>query len=247
MTKSIIYYTIVLFLIIISKIDTYADTESNDSIEKSTKEIKAVDSLAAVTKNLEELVVERSNVIRRGNADSYIITEEMRRGKYSAGELLRNIPDMDYNLMSEEVTYLGSSKVVILLDSIPKDAAYIKRQSPNRFDRIDVVQHPGGQYRDYDVLINFHPRPHYTGFETNTRIPLTIMPDGNNGKGNDLERISPYIDGTYMYDKLTLSAFATWLRYRSGSTTYSSNEFPLNNYSETMIERDRKDPLKVAR
>ena len=142
--------------------------------------------------------------------------------------------------MSEEVTYLGSTKVVILLDSVPKDEAYIKRQSPNRFDRIDIVQHPGGIYKDYDVLINYHPRPHYTGFETNTKIPLAIMPDGNNGKGNELENISPYIDATYMYDKLTLSANALWSWQRDGSSTYSSTEFPLNNYSEVMVERDRK-------
>lgn len=237
---------VVVLLIFVCNINLLAETLSNDTVIKSTKKINDVDSLSTV-KDLDELVVERSNVIRCGNTESYIVTEEMRKGKYTAGELLRNISGMDYHPMSEEVTYLGSTKVVILLDSVPKDEAYIKRQSPNRFDRIDIVQHPGGIYKDYDVLINYHPRPHYTGFETNTKIPLAIMPDGNNGKGNELENISPYIDATYMYDKLTLSANALWSWQRDGSSTYSSTEFPLNNYSEVMVERDRKNPIRIFR
>ncbi|MDE6339100.1 MAG: outer membrane beta-barrel family protein [Muribaculaceae bacterium] len=237
---------VVTLSILLFNIKGFAETVVNDSVAKSAAEALAADTLPTV-RDLDELVVERSNVIRRGNTDSYIVTQEMRKGKYTAGELLRNIEGMDYQPMSEEVTYLGSTKVVILLDSIPKDESYIKRQSPDRFDRIDIVQNPGGLYKDYDVLINYHPRPHYTGFESNIKAPVTVMPDGNNGKGKDVSEIAPYLDATYMYDKLTISATASWLWRRTGRSSYSSTEFPLNNYSETMVERDRKDPLQMTR
>ncbi len=59
-----------------------ADSVASDSISK--------------TRDLKELVVEASNVTRRGNAESYVITKDMRRGSRTAGELLRKINGMHY-------------------------------------------------------------------------------------------------------------------------------------------------------
>ncbi len=216
------------------------------SIPQNAVDSIATDSITKV-KDLKELTVTASNVIRRGNMESYIITKDMRKGSRTAGELLRKVNGMHYQPFSEALTYLGSSNVVLLVDSLEKDASYIKRQSPDRFDRIDVVPHPSGKYTGYDVLINFHPKPNYVGFETNVRETMDIMPDGNNGRGNDFSDNKTYIDGTYMQNKLTVTALANWQWSRSGSTYYTKTEYPMSDYSETQLERDRKDPQTINR
>lgn len=236
---------LIFTIVALSYLSVRAEEAQVDSTQVAKTDSVSVDSLPTV-KDLDELVVERSNVIRRGNTDSYIVTEEMRKGKYTAGELLRNISGMDYEPMSEEVRYLGSTNVIILVDSIEKDASYIKRQSPNRFDRIDIVERPGGQYRGYDVLINYHPRPHYVGLEINMRSPFAIRPE-DNGKGKAFANISPYVDATYMYEKLTITGIVNWQWARSASSTYSSTEYPMNQYSETIELQDRRDPIRRQR
>lgn len=194
-------------------------------------------------KNLDELVVKATNVIRRGNMESYVITKDMREGKRTAGELLNKVNGMHYMPFTEDLTYLGSKNIIMLVDSLERDVSYIKRQSPKRFDRIDIIPQPGGKYNGYDVLINFHSKPNYTGFESNIRGTVDIIPNDQNGKGDALKKTYAYLDMTYMYDKLNISATANWNRTRNNSSTYTSSEYPLNKYSEISIEHDKKDPI----
>lgn len=243
-------FSVVLFLSIMP-IVCMAKQASPLSVNSMESNVLSADSVASdsisKTRDLKELVVEASNVTRRGNAESYVITKDMRRGSRTAGELLRKINGMHYLPFTEALTYLGSSNVVLLVDSLQKDASYIKRQSPDRFDRIDVVPQPGGKYTGFDVLINFHSKPNYTGFETNVRESIDIMPDGNNGKGNDFAKNFTYLDGTYMFNKLTVTALANWQWSKSGSNEYRSTDYPMSDYSEIQLERDRKDPQNLNR
>ena len=34
-----------------------------------------------------------------------------------------------------------------------------------RFDRMEIVHNPTGKYQGYDVLINFHTKENYEGYE----------------------------------------------------------------------------------
>lgn len=60
---------------------------------------EAVDSVAtdSLTRQLKEVTVEGSNIIRKGNHDIYTITLQMRKEARNTGELLGNIPGMFYN------------------------------------------------------------------------------------------------------------------------------------------------------
>lgn len=243
-------FSIVLFLTIMP-IVCMAKQASPLSVNSMESNVLSADSVASdsisKTRDLKELVVEASNVIRRGNMESYIITKDMRKGNRTAGELLRKINGMHYQPFTEALTYLGSSNVILLVDSLQKDESYIKRQSPDRFDRIDIVPQPTGKYTGFDVLINFHTKPNYVGFETNVRETIDIMPDGNNGRGNDLAKNGTYLDATYMLNKLTVTASAKWNWSKTGTSQYTKTDYPVSDYSETQLERDRKDPLTVQR
>ena len=155
-----------------------------------------VDSIKPAV-SLDEVTVEASTISHRGTRDSYMITQDMKRGLRTAGELLMRVNGAFYNPVSHDLTYLGSSNIVLLVDSMERGADYIKRQSPNRFDRIVVVHQPTGKYSGYDALINFHTRPTYRGSEFNIGGNTWIRPDGVNGRGRDFNKTSPWAVFTY--------------------------------------------------
>lgn len=67
------------------------------------------------------------------------------------------------------------------------------------------------------------------------------------GKGNDFAKNFTYLDGTYMFNKLTVTALANWEWSKSGSNEYRSTDYPMSDYSEIQLERDRKDPQNLNR
>ncbi|MEZ3523392.1 outer membrane beta-barrel protein [uncultured Muribaculum sp.] len=205
-----------------------------------------VDSIKPAV-SLDEVTVKASTISHRGTRDSYMITQDMKRGLRTAGELLMRVNGAFYNPVSHDLTYLGSSNIVLLVDSMERGADYIKRQSPNRFDRIDVVHQPTGKYSGYDALINFHTRPTYRGSEFNIGGNTWIRPDGVNGRGRDFNKTSPWADFTYTEDKWNVQADASWQWEQSGMSTYTTRTFPLNNYEERMLEQDPRDPTDLMR
>ena len=205
-----------------------------------------VDSIKPAV-SLNEVTVEASTISHRGARDSYMITKEMKRGLSTAGELLMRVNGAFYNPVSHDLTYLGSRNIVLLVDSMERGADYIKRQSPNRFDRIDVVHQPTGKYSGYDALINFHTRPTYRGIEMNAGANTWIRPGGVNGRGKDFSKTYPWADVTYTDDKWNFQAEAGWQWEQSGMSFYETKTFPLNDYEERMLEHDPKDPDDIMR
>ena len=205
-----------------------------------------VDSIKPAV-SLDEVTVEASTISHRGARDSYMITKEMKRGLRTAGELLMRVNGAFYNPVSHDLTYLGSRNIVLLVDSMERGADYIKRQSPNRFDRIDVVHQPTGKYSGYDALINFHTRPTYRGVEMNAGANTWIRPGGVNGRGKDFSKTYPWADVTYTDDKWNFQAEAGWQWEQSGMSFYETKTFPLNDYEERMLEHDPKDPDDIMR
>lgn len=84
---------------------------------------EAADSAAtdSLTKELKEVTVQADVVKRHGNQTTYIVTKEMRRGAYDAGDLLANLPDIQYNRLTKVVEFAGRNNIKILVDSMEKD------------------------------------------------------------------------------------------------------------------------------
>lgn len=49
---------------------------------------------------------------------------------------------MFYNPLDRELKYLGSARVMLLIDGIEKDASYIKLLNPKRIARVSIDNHP---------------------------------------------------------------------------------------------------------
>lgn len=125
---------------------------------------------------LDTLVVSGSNITHYGDRDVIRITRSMRKGAYNTAELLGRIPGMYWNRGKNELNYLGSTKILILVDSLEKSNDYVKKLYHLRFDKIDVIQNPHGKYDGYDVLINLHTKEDYEGYEDNLGEETRILP-----------------------------------------------------------------------
>lgn len=205
------------------------------------------DSLAIDTLNLGEVQITASTVKREGMKESYMVTKAMREGTHEASELLARLNGIHYNYASKEVKYLGSNNIVILVDSVPKDASYIKRLSPKRFDRIDVISNPTGKYAGYDAVINFHTRPTYQGYEFSAYTQQAITPGDNNGKGKHYRKSNNGVDFTFTKEKLTFSVAPSFTYGNNNTSSEYIKDFPLNGWKEYTRAREKSDPSNRLR
>lgn len=215
--------------------------ERADSAALSQK----ADTLASQV-SLGEVVVKASNVTHKGMKDVYVVTPEMKQGIYNAGELLKRVNGIVYDPISRSIEYLGSKNIVILLDSVPKSEDYIKKLSPDRFDRIDVVNFPTGEYLGYDALINFHTRPAYTGYECNLFNQLYAVPGQRLGHGKWFNREDAQADFTYTHEKWNIYATVTPGWNREVNSVATTRRFLFNNVTETTLPHPKNRPSSIT-
>ncbi len=79
--------------------------------------------------------------------------------------MLGDLPNFYYNPADRRVTFNNSSNIVVLVDSIEKPTSDVLNLQHIRFDRMEIVHNPTGKYQGYDVLINFHTKENYEGYE----------------------------------------------------------------------------------
>lgn len=213
---------------------------TNDTVT-TKKNTKAYSDSTAFFKELHEVVVESSNVKTIGNEDIVTVSRKMRRGTGDAAELMGRLPGAFYNPATRELLYLGSKNIIILVDSIEKDASYIKTLNPIRFDRINVVRNPQGKYSGYDALINLHTKSNYEGYEGNFHGMLKYNPTYN-GKGNEIQTLHLPFSFTWTHNKINLYAKAEFFRVHEGKEEAYEKYYPLNNYKETILSNPNNKP-----
>lgn len=124
-----------------------------DSDENSGQEQSAVETTDTIEgKTFEEVELVQQTVKHEAHRDIFTVTKAMREGTTTAGELIGQVQGAFYNRATEAVSYMGSTNIKILVDSIDKDDNYIKRLNPARFSRIDVIHNPAGKYQQYDYI-----------------------------------------------------------------------------------------------
>ena len=216
-------------------VGTMANATLNNENQSSTDSIKS-------QVQLNEIVVKAETVKSHGNRDAYVVTKDMKHGLRDAGELLSRIQDLSYNPMTKEATYLGSKNIVILMDSVEKDEDYIKRLSPNRFDRIDVIHNPTGKYTGYDALINFHTRPTYQGYEFNTNAQVMMFPKNRHLDDGGMGSLHGNTGITYTRKKWNFMIDAGGSKSNTYNSEYYSKYYPFNDRTETTLLRDTDHP-----
>lgn len=99
----------------------------SDSLVNKTDSLITSDSYldSIMSKQLDEVQVSASLNRREGNKDIITITNAMREGTHNSGELLGKVAGVMYNPLTTELSYLGSKNIVVLVDGVQKDEAYI--------------------------------------------------------------------------------------------------------------------------
>lgn len=208
----------------------HTEKETNDSISE---------------KNLDEVMVVGQTVERRGDKERVTITANMRKGVSNIMEMLGRMNGFQYNYVSQKVTYLGSDNVKILVDSIEKDLDYVRHMNPKRFDVVNIVYQPTGQYRGYDALISLHTRPEYQGvdglvyegatFHPSKRHAYKIAEWGNQG------------EITYTNHKISTYAQIDYTLSQNSFSGVAKNEYPMNGITEQEVEPPVDNPKTRVR
>lgn len=207
---------------------------SKDTINGAAEpdSVEIVDSLH---RSLGEVTVTASNIERKGNHDLITITSSMRKGAVNTVQMLGSIQGMMLNRADNSLKYLGSDKIIILVDSVEKDVDYVKNLNHLRFDKIDVIHHPSGKYSEYDVLINLRKKEVYEGYEGNLRVDGELFTGHRNGCGHDFGYGGE--SGSFTYTRGRWNFFVQeHFNWRdNASSKYSEISYPLNNYRDAVI------------
>ena len=207
----------------------------------------AVDSLAIDSISLGEVVVKANTETHTPGSDRVRITRSMREGAYDVGRLLGRVPGVTFNPVNRTVSVQGSNNVKILVDSIERDEEVIKHMSPDKFEYVTVVHNPPGKYAGYDAVINIRTRATYRGYEGMLLESVGIAPGNGLGKGEHLSSWNNMAAASYTREKLTLSASGQYYLGHEASSSYYTQEYPLNNLRETVREQPLGDPVTRSR
>jgi len=190
---------------------------------------------STVVNSLNEVVVSTSNTVQKGNQTTVYINKELRHGARNTGQLLGNLQGFNWSYSKNDLSYHGSSNIMILEDGLEKPASYIKELYHLRFYKIDITDHPQGKYAGYDVLINLYTKADYEGYEGSLAVYNVNYLGGDNGKGKTVGMNDEQASFTYTKNKWNIVA-----RYRFTFSQYSYNSwyskyYYLNNLKEQNI------------
>lgn len=190
----------------------------------------------ALQQEMHEVIVVGDSIVRYGDRDVVCITKYMRRGSYNTGEMLDKIPGVSYNRVTGDISYLGDKNICLLVDSLPKDASYIKNLGHLRFEKVEIIHNPRGKYADYDYIINLRTKNHYEGYENSLYLSLDMFPNNNNGRNRHFSKVEGAEAFTYTRDKWNFLISYSNVFGQGERNSFYSKSFLNNDYKESVIE-----------
>lgn len=116
---------------------------------------------------LSEVSVTASTSKHDIDKDTYIITDEIRKGAFNAGEMLGKLPNIMYSFLDTKIRVNGKENVLLLVNGMEKPESYIKDINPKRIKSVEVINNPGGRYlsEDYEAIIDLKLYEDYIGMD----------------------------------------------------------------------------------
>ncbi len=124
--------------------------------------------LTPATQKLPEVTIKAKGVETEFERKEYVVTERMRKQAVTTTDLLKQLPEIQYDPFRDQILVQGKMKVLYLVNGIEKPAEYVKSISPKRILKIEIYRNPIGRYalEGYDAVINIILRDDYVGVET---------------------------------------------------------------------------------
>lgn len=196
----------------------------------------------SLSRNLDEVTVTASTIERKGNRERIVITRDMRQGAVNTIQMLGNIQGMFLNRVDNSLRYMGSDKIIILVDSMERDLDYVRNLNHVRFDKIDIIHHPSGKYSDYDLVINLRRKELYEGYEGDLSGGADLYAGNRNGHGHNMGHGN--IHGAFTYTRSKWNFFIQhnydWLD--RASSQHAENIYPLNDFRDMTIPNTDGSP-----
>ncbi len=163
--------------------------------------------LAPTGAEMDEVVVVGSTAMHYVDKDVYHITNSVREGMTSAGELLGTLPNITYDWLDKSIKVYGRREVRLTVDGVEKPEDYIKGINPKRIREVDVMYNPSGRHagEDYVAVIDIKLYEDYVGWDMTTEENARLKMD-NLAHWNALMLENPSVNCTYTRNGLSLNA-----------------------------------------
>lgn len=174
------------------------NTVGVDSIQH-TDSIQNKDSISA-TISLDEVLVLRKMVKHTVEKDVYTITSRIRERSYSALDVLKNLPGINLDNLTQQISVKMDNRVVILVDGLERPKEYVQSLTTEHVAKVEVLNVVPKKYSIAGIIygINIITKD-ITGYNINLQNLLMYSP-GNNGN-NDIANVQPHANYMYLSKK----------------------------------------------
>ncbi|MFZ2784467.1 MAG: outer membrane beta-barrel family protein [Sediminibacterium sp.] len=179
-------------------------------------------NLLTETKSIAEVVVTgfKLNGTLVDDKTIYAVKSKSAEFAQSGLELLRQLPDVTVDYMSDNVRLAGSSNILFQVNGRKVERNYLMQLNPELVDKIEVNTNPGAKYEsDVDAIINLILRKDMQlGLSGRVRVHVptssTILAKNNANLDLYLKKVRFYVAGNYNlygYDTETTNMRTTFL------------------------------------
>ncbi len=212
---------------------------------KTIKELVSVSNqnlyLKTFLMEIDNNAIEEVNIIASSYSEKFdrsiqTITKEFKEGTSNVSDLLTKIRGVDVDPLDNSIKVDNEENVLLLVDGVKKEQAYIKKIAPDRISRIEVSRNPTGRYisEGYSSVINVILKRNYSGYDLYLEEKGLYSLDQSNGDDVLFNNLAS-IDLTYSVKKVNI--------YGSYSNTKSNTNLYVNNIKELSEENLLKEPV----
>lgn len=216
---------------------------------------KQINDSIADTLTLDEVVVLQKLVKHSVQKDIYIISSKIRERSYSAMDILKNLPGVNIDNLSQQISVKMDNRVVILVNGMERPKEYVQSLTTEQISKVEILNvlpkkySLSGMRYGINIITN-----DITGHHVNLQNFLMYSP-GQNGN-NNVANIQPRASYMYIGKKLKLDAsygyanihwnypityqrvFGTTNEISQGVSTKSPNDFNLQRMNNINLGLD---------
>lgn len=158
------------------------------------------DSIAD-TLSLEEVVVLQKLVKHSVQKDVYTISSSIRNRSYNAMDVLKNLPTVNIDKLSQQISVKMDNRVVILVNGLERSKEYIQSLTTEQIAKVEILNvlpkkySLAGMRYGINIITNDNE-----GYNINAQNFLMYSP-GRNGKDN-IANLQPHLNYMYYGKKL---------------------------------------------
>lgn len=170
---------------------------------RTTADSTLVDSCKTI--ELSEVVVVQKTVQHKAGKDVYVITPQFQEKAFSTMDLLKRLPGVTVDNLSQKIAVRMDNRVLLLVDGKQQPSEFMRTLNSEQVAKVEIAHVIPEKYRiaGYKYIINIVLRKK-TGHNLSLQNFMMYSP-GNNGEDN-LANEQPKLNYSYSGDKLKVSA-----------------------------------------